>query len=78
MYFGAHPKHGLIGMVAAGRASSSKCHGHCLSAQLQCAVPVTLYAGMAASRREDSIGTEWKVEHWYEVAVVLSNLQGGK
>jgi len=60
------PKPGLIGAVVTDRGSGIKSPGgegaHCLSAQLQCAVPVICSAGMPVSGLEDRIGTGWEDE----------------
>jgi len=61
VYFGAGPKPGLIERVATGRASGIKSWGCCLSAQIQCIVPVVLSAGMPARGLEDKISTGWRL-----------------
>ena len=60
---GAGPKPRLIGRFAPGRASSI--NNHCLSAHLQCAIPV----GMPASGLEDRIGMGWESEQYFLGAI---------
>jgi len=53
---------GLIGRVVKVTASGVKSWGRCLSAHLQCTVPVLLSAGVPASELDDKIGMRWEGE----------------
>ena len=61
IYPGAAPKPRLIERVVVGTASDVKsCVTVCLSAHTQCAFPIILSAGMAASGLEDEICMGWE------------------